>query len=68
MPNIEVTDSDRPIGEWIRAVRRGEEVVFTEHSEPIAKLISIESNRPTPRFGSAKGMIRISSDFDASSF
>ena len=54
----------------IKEVRSGEEVVITQDSQPVAKLVSIPVSeivdRPHPKFGSGKGLIRyMAPDFDA---
>ena len=42
----------------------GQEVIITQGSVPVAKLIAISKSKPQPQFGSAKGLITISEDFN----
>lgn len=56
--------------QMIQKVRHGEEVVITEGSEPVAKLVSIPEKhaeeKPHPKFGSGKGLlVYMAPDFDA---
>lgn len=47
----------------------GEEIVLTDGDKPVARLVAVvpapEPARPRPRFGSAKGLVTVSPDFDA---
>ncbi len=49
----------------IAEVARGEHVFITENHVPVAELVSVHGEPPTPVFGSAKGMIEVSEDFEA---
>jgi prevent-host-death family protein len=48
-----------------RVAQGGEEIVITRDDRPVAKLVALPGTRARPRFGSAKGLIEISEDFDA---
>ena len=48
----------------IDSVINGEEVVFTQNNLPVAKLVSINKEKPRPQFGSAKGLFVLAEDFD----
>lgn len=50
---------------FIRQAARGEDVILTDGGEPIAKVIPITRAKGIREFGSAKGLIRMSDDFDA---
>ncbi len=52
----------------IDAAVRGEEVLIATEGmqgEQIVRLVPVSSERPRPRFGSAKGLFEMSEDFDA---
>lgn len=49
----------------IQQAMNGQEIVIMQHNIPIVKLVSISKSKPRPQFGSAKGLITISDDFDA---
>jgi antitoxin (DNA-binding transcriptional repressor) of toxin-antitoxin stability system len=40
-------------------------VVITRDRVPVAELVPVADRKPKPTFGSAKGMMRMSDDFDA---
>lgn len=42
----------------------GEEIIITENNIPLVKLVYIPQQKAQARFGSAKGLISISDDFD----
>jgi prevent-host-death family protein len=44
---------------------RGKEVLITKDGRPLVKLVSVSQPKPRPVFGSARGMISLSDDFDA---
>ncbi len=46
------------------AAASGEEVVV-QSDDAAVRLVPVERNRPRPRFGSAKGSIEMSDDFEA---
>ena len=55
----------RSSAKLLHRVMQGEEVLLTDGEHPVAKLVPVASglaNRPC--FGSAKGLITISDDFD----
>ncbi len=48
----------------IESVVNGEEVIFTQNDRPVAKLTAVHSDKPIPKFGSAKGLFVLADDFD----
>ncbi len=48
----------------INSVVNGEEVIFTQDNLAIAKLVGIPKEKPTPKFGSAKGLFVMAADFN----
>jgi prevent-host-death family protein len=49
----------------IQQAMKGQEIVITENDVPLLKLVSISKSKPSAQFGSAKGLITMSDDFDA---
>jgi len=49
----------------IQEAMQGKEIVITQNSVPMLKLVSIPKSKPRAQFGSAKGLITMSDDFDA---
>ena len=49
----------------IQEAMQGQEIVITQNNVPLLKLASIPRSKPRAQFGSAKGLITMSDDFDA---
>jgi len=49
----------------LQEAMQGQEIVITQNNVPLLKLVSIPKSRPRAQFGSAKGLITMSDDFDA---
>jgi len=61
-------DAQSHLPDLIEAAVRGEEVLIATEGtrgEQIVRLVPVASERPRPRFGSAKGLFEMSEDFDA---
>ena len=48
----------------VDAALKGEEVVIKQDEKSAVKLVPTSTNKPRPQFGSAKGLIQISEDFE----
>ncbi|OGC02793.1 DUF2281 domain-containing protein [candidate division KSB1 bacterium RBG_16_48_16] len=48
----------------IQEAMEGKEIVITQNNVPKLKLVSIQKSKPRAQFGSAKGLITMSDDFD----
>jgi antitoxin (DNA-binding transcriptional repressor) of toxin-antitoxin stability system len=59
---IPLTEASEELIRLVETVLKGEEIVFLKDNQPVVKLTSISKRRP--QFGSAKGLITISDDFD----
>ncbi len=64
MHKINIDDTKANLIDLIKEVIQGEEVIITKENKPLAKLIPISEVPPKPQFGSAKGLITMSEDFD----
>jgi antitoxin (DNA-binding transcriptional repressor) of toxin-antitoxin stability system len=60
--NIEEAKSN--LRDLIDAAISGEEVVIAKDDQHVVKLVPISRTKPRPQFGSAKGLIAMSDDFD----
>jgi antitoxin (DNA-binding transcriptional repressor) of toxin-antitoxin stability system len=60
--NVEEAKSNLP--DLIDAAVNGEEVVIAKDDRHAAKLVPVSQARPRPQFGSARGLISMSDDFD----
>lgn len=65
VPAVDLTDAPRELGELVEEATRAGEVVITRGGEAVAKIIPLRSARAPRRRGSARGMIHMADDFDA---
>ncbi len=63
MSHVDVKQASIHLEELIEQASRGKEVVITKNDRPFARLSSAESKRQR-QFGSIKGVIWMSDDFD----
>jgi prevent-host-death family protein len=60
---IDLQDAQAHLLQLVEQAKHGHEVILTEGGEPVAKIIPVSA--PAKRqFGSAKGLITMSEDFD----
>lgn len=72
MTRVSVEEAGAQLGRLVKAAREGEEVVLLEDGSPVARLEplgngenGLTTEKPRPRFGSARGWMKIADDFDA---
>jgi prevent-host-death family protein len=63
--HIGAFDAKTRLPELLKKVSRGQAYVITRRGKPLAELRPVKARRRAPHFGSLKGRIRISPDFDA---
>lgn len=64
MHEVGLQEAEHQLAQLIDAVAHGEEVLITRDDGTTFKIILIVQTRPYPKFGSAKGLINMSDDFD----
>lgn len=64
MLEIELTQAQTELPRLIEAIGRGEKVVITQASQPIAQLVLPPRRAGRLEYGSAAGLITFSDDFD----
>lgn len=64
MYKIELNKAKSQIEALIQTALDGEEVVITRNDEPVLKLVPVSKSNIRRKAGSARGMIRMSEDFD----
>ncbi|MCL0069522.1 type II toxin-antitoxin system Phd/YefM family antitoxin [Dehalococcoidia bacterium] len=64
MHEVRLKEAKVRLAELIDEAAYGEEVVITKSDGTAYKIVPIKQSRPYPKFGSAKGLIEISDDFD----
>jgi antitoxin (DNA-binding transcriptional repressor) of toxin-antitoxin stability system len=60
---IDLDHEERPLGELVEQTLGGTEIVITKNDRPVARLVAIPP-RVDRRFGSARGLIEITDEFD----
>lgn len=63
MHEVTIEEAQGQLPTLIDELSHGEEVVIVKNGKPAAKLVAVADKRPG--FGSMKGQIAISDDFDA---
>jgi antitoxin (DNA-binding transcriptional repressor) of toxin-antitoxin stability system len=64
MHTVELQEAAERLAELIDEVASGEEVVITREDGATFKIIALTSRPPSPKFGSAKGRVKMTEDFD----
>ncbi len=64
MHRITLKDAELRLAELIDEVASGEEIMITRDDGKVFKLVLVMPTKPYPKFGSAKGLIAMSDDFD----
>lgn len=66
MQHIEISEAAAHLPQLIQLALKGDEIILTQDNLPVVKLVALpEKGKTGPKFGSAKGTIRMSDDFDA---
>jgi len=64
MRQVDLSESEKHLPDLVEAAINGEDVVITRNDQPAVKLVPVDQVRSRPRFGSARGLISFSEDFD----
>ncbi len=64
MTTVGIHEAKTHLSRLLRAVEDGEEVVIVRGSRPVARLVAIQSDQSARKLGTAKGLVRMSEDFD----
>jgi len=66
MYQVNVNEAQQRFPELLKAVLGGETVFITpENEEAMLQLVVVRNKKRQPQFGSAKGLITMTDDFDA---
>ncbi|HEY9655768.1 MAG TPA: DUF2281 domain-containing protein [Crinalium sp.] len=65
MHQVNLKDAATQLAALIEAVASGEEVVITRSDGASFQIVSLNTAKSRPEFGSAKGLVKMSDDFDA---
>ena len=64
MHQVSLEEAKTQLPDLIDAAVSGEEVIIAKDSQHLVKLVPITTQKSRPQFGSAKGLITMSDDFD----
>ena len=64
MTKVEVDEAKEHLSDLIDEALQGIEVVLTKDKKPVVKLVPVSDQEARPVFGSARGLIWLSPDFD----
>lgn len=64
MTTVGIHEAKTHLSRLLRAVEEGEDVVIVRGSRPVARLVAIPPGEAVRRLGTAKGLIRVTEDFD----
>lgn len=64
MIKIDLKEAETRLAELIEEAAEGEDVIITRSDGISFKIVAIPQAEPRPKFGSAKGLIEMSDDFD----
>ena len=62
--HVNYEDLESRLPELIEAAKRGEKVIIAQDGKQVVQILPVRSAR-NPKFGSAKGKIKLAKDFDA---
>lgn len=64
MTTVAIEQAQKDLARLIDDVALGEHVVITRDQVPVAELVPVARPIPKPAFGSAKGMVKMTEDFE----
>jgi antitoxin (DNA-binding transcriptional repressor) of toxin-antitoxin stability system len=64
MQPINIEEAKTQLPDLIDAAVNGEEIVIAKDEQHLVKLVPVSRPQVRPQFGSAKGLISVSDDFD----
>ena len=64
MHRVSLSEAQQNLAELIAEAAQGEAVIIAQDEGPAVQLVPVSASQPRPRFGSAKGKIKMAEDFD----
>jgi antitoxin (DNA-binding transcriptional repressor) of toxin-antitoxin stability system len=65
MTQVTLEEAQARLPDLVAAAVRGEEIVIEQANHAAVRLTPVQTHKPQPRFGSAKGLLTVPDDFDA---
>ncbi len=64
MYKISLTEAKSRLAELVKEAVSGEEIIITQQNGSAVRLVPLASDKPVPEFGSARGLVEMTDDFD----
>ncbi|GET40710.1 type II toxin-antitoxin system Phd/YefM family antitoxin [Microseira wollei] len=64
MYQVSLKEAETRLAELIETAARGEEVAIARSDGTLFKIVPLKAVAAIPKFGSAKGLVKMSDDFD----
>ncbi len=64
MHQIEIDEAKKQVESLLQAALDGDEVIITQNNEPVLKLVRVSQIKKRRQSGTARGLIKMSDDFD----
>lgn len=64
MHQVSLEEAKTQLPDLIDAAVGGEEIIIAKDPHNLVRLVPVSTTKPRPQFGSAKGLITMSDDFD----
>lgn len=64
MYSIDIQEAETQLAKLVEEAAQGEDVIITRKDGTAFRIVPVRDTVAAPKFGSAKGLIKISDDFD----
>ena len=64
MHKVALIEAEKCLSELVQEAAEGQEVIITQDDGSAFRIVPVVPPKPHPKFGSAKGQVRMSGDFD----
>ena len=61
---VNIHEAKTHFSKLVERVRQGEEITIAKGGRPVARLVPVKAEKARRKPGSARGLVRISADFD----
>lgn len=62
---VTLNEARTQLSDLVEAAKKGETILISEGDHPVVQLVRVPPLKRRAQFGSAKGLVRLSDDFDA---
>lgn len=62
MTTVTLEEAQAKLVELVNGLGPGDAIVIVRDNQPVAQLVSLPESRPTPKFGTLRGVIEVISD------